>query len=253
MFPTDISSDSSIKGMVAIVAGGAGGIGRETALTLARRDAQVVILDAMDATGTKEYLKQNGYTCESWTVDISKKTQVSGVVKEIIAKYTRIDIMVYGIGICPRTRILDIQEDEWDNTMNVNLKGAFLLTQAVLPNMMENKSGSLIYIGSIAGRAYGLIGGPHYAASKAAIQVFGRYIARVGAPYGIRSNCVLPGPTETSKIAGLPEGTLDLSKFPLGRLGKPADTAQAILYLASPASSWITGVWLDVNGGSLMA
>ena len=252
MFPTTISCDKNLKDMVAIIAGGAGGIGKETTLTLAIAGAQVVVIDAAEASGTVDYLKLNGYDCESMIADISKKSDVISAVNHILAKYKKIDIMVYGIGICPRTRILDIQEEEWDTTMNVNLKGAFLLTQAILPNMMENKSGSLIYIGSVAGRAYGLIGGPHYAASKAAVQVFGRYIARVGAPYGIRSNCVLPGPTETNMIAGLPEGTLDVSKFPLGRLGQPADVAQAILYLSSPASSWVTGVWLDVNGGMLM-
>jgi len=253
MYPSEHSKSTDMTGMVAIVTGGAGGIGEETCRVLAQNGASIAIIDYNPADTMLAELREMGTKCMALRLDVRSKTEVVGAVESILHEFGQIDCIAGLAGVCPRTRFLNVTEEEWDETFDINMKGVFFLTQAVFPHMMERKTGSIVLASSIAGRAYGLIGGPHYAASKAALQAFARYLARVGGEYGIRVNCVLPGPTETSMIADLPNGPLDPKMFLLGRTGQPIDTAQAILYLASPASNWVTGVWLDVNGGLLMA
>jgi 3-oxoacyl-[acyl-carrier protein] reductase len=161
----------------------------------------------------------------------------------------RLDILVTAAGVYGRTTgIDDLDEDELEAVLAVNLKGALWCVQAALP-MMRQHGGSIVCIGSVAGKVGGVLAGPHYVASKGAVHALVKWVARTQAVHGVRANGVAPGAVETEMIRG--KGyTPDYC--PLGRLGRPEDVAQAVLFLASPASDYVTGTVLDVNGGYFM-
>ena len=166
----------------------------------------------------------------------------------------RIDILVNNAGVMRPASVEDTTEEEWERIMNVNLKGTFICSKAVMEVMKKQKYGKIVNIASASGKIGGVATGPHYSASKAGIICFTKTLARELAPYGINVNCVAPGPIDTPMFQLFSKETREsiIKRIPLGRIGEPRDVAEAVLFLVSDAAKYITGETLDVNGGFLM-
>jgi 3-oxoacyl-[acyl-carrier protein] reductase len=184
---------------------------------------------------------------------VSRQEQVRAVVDRVLAEWHQVDILVNNAGICPITQVEEITDEEWDLVLGVNLKGAFLFSQAVIPIMCQRQLGKIINIASSAGQMGGLAVGLHYTASKAGILGLTKGLARILAPH-VQVNAVSPGTTESEMTSGWDTAAIDniVSKIPAGRLGRPADVAAAVRFLASDEAGFITGQTLSVNGGLLM-
>jgi len=244
-----------LEGKVAVVTGGARGIGFAIGLQLAQAGARVTLVD-LNGDQVKQAaheLVDVGYEAMSIVADVSEVAQVHAMAQEVLDQWGRIDILVNNAGICPMTPVDEITPDEWDLVLGINLKGAFLCSQAVIPTMREQCSGKIVNIASSAGQMGGLAVGLHYSASKAGILGLTKSLARTLAP-DIQVNAVSPGTIETDMTSEWGQDTIDsiVSKIPAGRLGRPSDVAAAVLFLASDDAGFITGQTLSVNGGLLM-
>jgi NAD(P)-dependent dehydrogenase (short-subunit alcohol dehydrogenase family) len=246
------------KNRVALITGAASekGIGREIARQLASRGATVVISD-INEQGLEvavNELKELGGEAYSVVLNVSDRNQVNEKVKEVVGKFGKIDILVNNAGVTRPTRVLDIEEKEWDFIFDINMKGTFFLTQEVLPHMKEQGYGRIVNLGSVSGkRGGGIFGGSHYSAAKAAVTGFTKAVAREMAPFGITANTVEPGLIGTEITGGLlTEEKKEVLKtdIPVGRIGTVADVAYTIAFLASENASYITGEEIDINGGS---
>lgn len=237
-----MSGEADLTGQVALITGGVGGIGGETVNLLRTHGAKVYALDLGPDDPEKDIIHCN----------VTDGEGVRKIVDDIFAKHGHIDILVTCAGITATTKFEDISENEWDTMFDVNMKGTFLITQAVFKKMKETGYGKIVNVSSVAGRNAGVQAGPHYSASKAAVGVFSRCIAKLGAPYGIYCNCVFPGPTATPMIKDFDPEKVSGANFPLKRQGQPIDLAHSILFLVSQNSNFVTGVYLDVNGGLYM-
>jgi 3-oxoacyl-[acyl-carrier protein] reductase len=234
---------SDLKNKVVIVTGAAGGIGGAFAEELKKREVKVYGTDISGRNG--EYFFQG---------DITDQSFINHIVDEIMKKEGRIDVLVNSAGIYLRTPVKDITKQEWERLMDINLTSVFLLTQKVIGVMINQKSGSIVSLASVAGKVGGLIAGAHYAASKAAIDCLTKSLAKLGASHGVRVNAVAPGIIDTSMQDGVPPEQMDflMKNIPMGRLGTPLEVANTIMFLASDASSYITGQNISVNGGTYM-
>ena len=235
-----------VEGKVALVTGSARGIGRAIVEKLASEGATMVYSCDMEmATYEQENVKH-------LIMNITDREGIKNIVAEIKEKYGRIDVLVNNAGITKDALMARMTEDQWDAVINVNLKGVFNVTQAVAPLMTSNRSGSIITMSSVVG-LYGNIGQTNYAATKAGViamtQTWSKELARKGAK--IRANCIAPGFITTPMTKDLPEKIIEgmREKTPLGRMGEPEDIANAVLFLASEESSFITGHTLAVTGG----
>jgi len=244
-----------LSNKIAIVTGAGRGIGLETGRTLATAGASIVLVDidgplVERAAAT---LRQDGLTALGLSADVSDAEQVRTVVDRTLAEWGQIDILVNNAGICPITSVEKISPGEWDLVLGVKLKGAFLFSQAVIPAMRQRRSGKIINIASSAGQMGGLAVGLHYSASKAGVLGMTKALARILAPH-IQVNSVSPGTTESEMTSGWDQAIIDrlVSSIPAGRLGRPADVAAAVAFLASDEAGFITGQTLSVNGGLLM-
>ncbi len=248
---TAISGPVNLTGRVAIVTGGARGIGRATCMTLAREGANVVVCDVLPLAETLAQMQEQNRKAVGLKCDVSDPKQVTEVVDRTINEFGKIDILVSNAGVMGKTGIPieNISLGDWDFHLNINLKGAFLFCQAVWPIMIKQGWGKIVCIGSIAGKIGGVLAGPDYCASKAGIHAMVKSLAKRGAPSGIYVNAIAPGPIRTPMTQNEPYKD---EMVPLGRLGEPEDIAEAVLFLASAASNFITGTILDVNGGLLM-
>ena len=242
-----------LKEKTAIVTGGGSGIGRASALGLAREGAHVAIFDsnAEAAKQTAADLAAQGCEAASFTVDVSREEEVRAAISEASARFGNIDILLNNAGIAMRNPVAEQDEAGWDACMAVNLKGVFLCAKHVIPYMLK-RGGSIINISSVTG-IVGVRNRSAYSASKGAIVALTRNMALDYARFQIRVNCVCPGFTRTAMAKALlldpeREGRL-VGMHPLGRLGTPEDTANAVVFLASDLSSWITGQALAVDGG----
>lgn len=243
------------RNKIAIVTGAGRGIGLEISRTLAAVGASIVLVDIDGPSVEKAAatLRQDGLTIMGLTADVSRAEQVHSVVDRTLAAWGQIDILVNNAGICPITSVDKISTEEWDLVLGVNLKGAFLFAQAVIPAMRERQSGKIINIASSAGQMGGLAVGLHYSASKAGLLGMTKALARILAPH-IQVNAVSPGTTESEMTSGWDQTTIDklVGSIPAGRLGRPTDVAAAVAFLASDEAGFITGQTLSVNGGLLM-
>jgi 3-oxoacyl-[acyl-carrier protein] reductase len=247
--------DESLRDKVALVTGAARGIGLEIAQRLAQSGAKVALVDVREEElqGAANKLQTSGWTAIPLIADISSSREVQSMSKSILNQWNRVDILVNNAGVCPMTRLEDITDAEWDRVLGINLKGAFLCSQAVIPVMRQQQSGKIINISSNAGQMGGIAVGVHYSASKAGILGLTKSLARLLAPH-IQVNAVAPGTTESEMTRGWDTDTVSslVKQIPLQRLGRPEDTAAAVHFLATDAASFITGHTLCVNGGLLM-
>jgi len=241
-----------LKGKVAIVTGAAQGIGRGIALALAKEGAKVVVSDISDkiADVVRE-IESLGSEALAAKANVADSKETEGMAKAAIQKFGRIDILVNNAGIYPFKPLVEMKAEDWDRVMGVNLKGVFNCTKAVLPKMIEQKSGNIINISSIAGAVIGYLNLVHYCASKGGVLGFTRAAALELAQYGIRVNAIAPGATETpgTKVVGEEALKQVAQTIPLRRIGQPEDIANLVIFLASDDSSYITGQLIVADGG----
>ncbi len=243
-----------LKNKVAIVTGSGQGIGKETALALAREGAKVVVSDVTDKIHevVKE-IEALGSEALAVKANVSSSKDTEEIAKKTLKKFKRIDILVNNAGIFPFKPFVEMKEEDWDNVLSINLKGTFLCTKAVLPTMIKQKYGKIINISSIAGTVVGFPKLVHYCASKAGIAGFTRGAALDLAEYGINVNAIAPGAIETPGAVAAMGGKKAFQQFaqtiPLKRLGQPIDIANLVVFLASDDSSNITGQCIVSDGG----
>jgi 3-oxoacyl-[acyl-carrier protein] reductase len=241
---------------VAIVTGAARGIGLAIAELLACAGTSLALVDVNERLVREiaRRLGEQGFNVLPVAADVSIGQQVQVAVKTVVGAWGRVDILVNNAGICPLTPIDQITEAEWDRVLAVNLKGAFLFCQAVMPIMRQQRSGKIINISSSAAQTGGLIASLHYSASKAGLIGMTKSLARLLAP-DIQVNAVAPGmiDTEMTRVYDETVKANVLRGMPLQRLGTTEDVAWAVLYLASKASDFMTGQVLALSGGLYMA
>lgn len=246
----------SLDGKVAIVTGAAQGIGRAIAERLAVAGADVAVVD-MDLTRAQETVSAvaaHGRRAVAITANVAEWADVKAMVEQALGSLGRIDMLINNAGITRDGLLLRMKEEDWNAVLDVNLKGTFHCTKAVLPTMTKQRAGAMVNIASVVG-VMGNAGQANYAASKAAVIGFTKTVAREYASRGITVNAVAPGFIETAmtdKLGGEAREAL-LTQIPLGRLGSPADVAEAVRFLVSPSAAYITGHVLHVNGGMFMA
>jgi 3-oxoacyl-[acyl-carrier protein] reductase len=249
---------SGIEDRVTIITGAGQGIGKEIALLFSSHGAKTVIADINEKKVrevAQEISEKKGAVLPI-CLDVSSQKAVSDLISETVLKWGQVDILVNNAGINKSTfSYEEVREDEWDRIFAVNVKGVYFCIAGVIPIMKKRKWGRIINIGSGAGKTGATSGfaGIHYCASKAAVMCLTKSFARYLGPHGITVNAVAPGLTETDMTKEWSEvGKRTAMITPLGRLGLPSDMANAVLFLASEASSFITGEILDVDGGLLM-
>ena len=249
-----------LSGKVALITGGASGIGRATALLFAFEGAAVAIADVNVRAGetAATEITQSGGGVIFEPADVTHAADCRRVVARAIRDFGQIDILFNNAGIIRRATVLDLSEDDWDRVMAVNVKSVYLLSREVIPHMKRTGGGSIINTAS----GWGLAGGARaavYCASKGAVVLLTKAMAIDHGPQKIRVNCICPGDTDTGMLRAeaqqLGEANdlflADAAKRPLGRVGSADEIAQAALYLASDASSFVTGTALVVDGGGL--
>ncbi len=245
----------SLNGKIALVTGAAQGIGRDIALALATDGADVAICDVNleAAQKTAADIEALGRKSLALKANVAASADVTAMIDQVIEKFGRIDILVNNAGITRDGLILRMKDEDWDLVLSINLKGAFLCTKSALKYMTKQRGGTIINIASIVG-AMGNAGQANYVASKAGLIGLTKTIAREYANRGITANAVAPGFIETAMTQALSETVrTELAKqIPLGKLGTPADVANAVRFLASPWASYISGQVIHVNGGMYM-
>lgn len=245
-----------LKDRVAIVTGAARGIGKAIALTFVREGAKVALVDVdRDRLNLlKDEILKNKGEALSLPCDITQSPQVKEMVNQVQEVFGRVDILVNNAGIIRRGTIETVTEEDWDRVIEVNLKGTFNCCKAVFGIMKQQGYGKIVNISSIAGKMGDITSAPGYGPSKAGIDALTKTLARQLAPYGINVNGVAPHAIETEMSAQWSEERRReiIASIPLGRLGKPEEVAEAVLFLVSDEASFITGEILDVNGGALM-
>ena len=244
-----------LEGRVALVTGAAQGIGKAISLLLAKHGADIVVSDINleKATETAKEIETMGRKAIAVRVDVSKAGDVEQMVDTILKEFGRIDILVNNAGITRDKLILRMSEEDWDAVLDVNLKGTFHCTRAVVRHMAKQRYGKIVSIASVTGEM-GNPGQGNYAASKAGVIGLTKTIAREFAQRGINVNAVAPGYVQTPMTDVLPEKVKEELKrlIPMDRLGQPEDVAEAVFFLVSERSSYITGQVLNVNGGIYM-
>ena len=258
-----ISRRIDLGGRNALVTGAARGIGAATALTLAREGANVAVADLLPTQDTLNRIEGMGRKGVSIRVNVADSNQVRGMVSDAINNLGHVDILVNNAGVVHRDTLLDTSEETFDRIINVILKGTFLCIQAVYLHMKERGYGKVVNVSSISGIIGGAVSkasdtpeqirgrsGPAYAAAKGGVIALTRWIAKDVAKDGIYVNAIAPGACETEMTRGYDYGVQNL---PIARIGQPNDMAEAILFLSSEASNYITGQVLNVDGGWVMA
>lgn len=243
-----------LKNRVAIITGGASGIGRATAALFAREGARVTICDLNDPKGaeTVEAIRAEGGAATYLHADVTSAGDVSAAVEQVLRRDDQIDVLINNAGISLGDSVLDTDEATWDRNFAVVLKGAYLFTRAVLPSMLERRTGAIVNVASVNG-LLGL-GEDAYSAAKAGLINFTQNVATRYGGQGIRANVICPGTVRTpiwqETLAKTPDIFQRLARwYPLGRVGEPEDVARAALFLASDDAAWITGAVLPVDGG----
>jgi NAD(P)-dependent dehydrogenase (short-subunit alcohol dehydrogenase family) len=243
---------SRVAGKVALVTGGAGGMGAAHVRALAREGATVVITDVDAEAGARlaDEIRAAGSEAASHRLDVADADSWRAVVAEVAQTYGQIDVLVNNAGVQVRSVGVEVEEREWDLVTAVNQRGVFLGMQAVIPGMVERGGGSIVNIASVAALV-GLRGSIPYQASKAAVLGLTRGTAAAYGPYNIRVNAICPGLVVTGMTQSADAEAVARMKvqIPLGRDGRPEEVSAAVVFLASDESSYITGIALPVDGG----
>lgn len=250
---------SLLKGKSALVTGGTAGIGRAIALLFAKEGASVTIVgtNSTRAEAVLEEMKQvaqdPSQTFFTEILDVSKSVEVEGCVEKTLKNLGKIDILVNNAGITKDQLLLRMSEADWEQVLSVNLTSVFHFCKALYRPMMKARTGSIVNVSSVIGLT-GNAGQTNYAASKAGMIGFTKSLAKELAGRNVRANCIAPGYIETPMTDHLPQEVKEevLRKIPLGRIGKPEEIAQAVLYLASDLSSYVTGQVFAIDGGMVM-
>ena len=244
-----------LKNKVAIVTGASQGIGETIAVEMANSGAYVICLarnkDALDST--INIIEKNGKQAVAHSCDISNNDQFNQIVKNVIDEQGKIDILVNNAGITNDTLLMRMSDEQWDNVLDINLKGSFTSTRSVIKHMVKKRFGRIINITSIVGLT-GNAGQANYAASKAGLIGMTKSIAKEVASRGITANCIAPGWIETSMTNELSDDVKNkfLSQIPTGKIGYPIDIANTVIFLASDEAEYITGQTITVDGGRII-
>ncbi len=244
------------RGKVAVVTGGGRGIGRAVCTALGRQQTAVVVADLNEAAAesvTAE-IQADGGTASAVKVDVTDRQAVETLMERTVKAYAGLDILVNCAGIAQYVTFTDLRDDQWDRAVAVDMKGTFIPSQIAFEIMKNCGGGSIVNISSIAGEIGGIRQSAAYAAAKAGVAALTKSIAKAGAAYSIRCNAVSPGIIATDMIAEWsPEFRHKIAQeIPLKRLGTPEEVADVILFLAGPASRYVTGEIVRVNGGLLV-
>ncbi len=240
-----------LSNKVAIITGGARGIGQAAAEIFAREGAIVIIWDMLDdGEVTAQNLREKGHQATFMKISVTDASAIEAAVREVIETYGQIDILVNNAGITRDKTLLKMSFAEWQQVIDVNLTGVFNCTKAVVPHMVERKYGRIICTSSVVG-IHGNFGQTNYAATKAGVVAMCRTWAKELGPKGITSNAVAPGFIRTDMTDAMPEEVRQatIQTIPVKRMGEPEDIANAYLFLASDEASFVNGQVLGVNGG----
>jgi NAD(P)-dependent dehydrogenase (short-subunit alcohol dehydrogenase family) len=247
-----------LAGQVALITGGGTGIGRAIALAFARAGAKVALAgrrqDKLQEVAAA--ITEQGGEAVAIVCDVSQGADAKRAVTETVQRFGGLQILINSAGVLSNATVETVSEEDWDRVMLINTKGPFLMSRAALPAMRASRGGSIVNIGSILG-LYAMKSRAAYCASKGALTMLTKAMALDHAADQIRVNCICPALVETDMVRGLfpdtPEGRSArdsrLASIPLGRMGQPADVAELAVYLASPESSWLTGVAIPLDGG----
>ncbi|MFH1062739.1 MAG: 3-oxoacyl-[acyl-carrier-protein] reductase [Candidatus Omnitrophota bacterium] len=244
-----------LKGKVAFITGGAAGIGKEIAMTLAKQGADCVICDVNESelNKTAAEIEAVGVKAMPIVLNVCSMADCEEAVNKIIDKFQKVDILINNAGITRDGLLIRMKESDWDAVISVNLKGAFNCTKAVVKPMMKQRSGAIVNMASIIG-LMGNAGQVNYAASKAGLIGLTKSVAKEVATRNIRVNAIAPGFIETKMTQVLTDDVKQamLKQIPLGKFGSPQDVANLVVFLVTDDSNYITGQVISINGGMLM-
>jgi 3-oxoacyl-[acyl-carrier protein] reductase len=241
-----------LKGKVVIITGGAGGIGKETSRLFVNEGASVAMFD-VSQEGIDAAVAEIGGNTRGYVVDVARFDDVTKNVQQAIADFGHIDVLINAAGITRDGFLTKMDVADWDKVIAINLTGPFNCTKAVAPHMMERGSGNIINVSSVVG-VYGNIGQTNYSATKAGLIGLTKTWAKEFAKKGMRVNAIAPGFIKTPMTAKMPDKVVQMvvDKTPMGRMGEPIEIANALLFLASDESSFVTGHILQVDGGVVL-
>ena len=251
---------SDMNDKVAIVTGGASGIGGATARALAESGVKVVVNYHRNQGGADAIvaaIRQGGGQAVAVRADVRLSAECGALAAAATSQFGPVDILVNNAGsLAGRQRILDLTEEQWDEALDLNLKSAYLCTRAVAKSMMDRKTGAIVHVSSVAGRNGGTLpGAAHYVAAKAGLIAFSKNLAKEMAPHNVHVNAVCPGVIDTPfhKSSLTPDVVKNIvAAIPLGRLGTAEEVARVIAFLCSTEASYLCGETIEVNGGMLM-
>ena len=244
--------DLGIDGRVALITGGSGDIGRAIARRFLTLGAQIALGDLQPDERLVGELASEGRVL-AVQLDVTDRESVEAAVRRTVEHHGKLDVLVNNAGIADRHRISEMTDDAWDRVLDVNLRGAFLMTRAALAHMIPRRQGWIVNVASVSAKSGAT--DANYVASKAGLIGFTKSVARDVAPYGIYVNAVAPGLVDTTMARAMEPGRRQrmLDNTPLGRMATPEEVANVVAFLASPLASYIVGATIDVNGGLLMA
>jgi 3-oxoacyl-[acyl-carrier protein] reductase len=245
--------DSGLRDRVCLVTGAASGIGLATAKILAEEGAKLVLWDRN--AEALEAIELGDVSGGRAVVDVADRAAVEAGIADLVAEHGTVDALIHCAGIYTTSAVPEVSEEQWEQVLDVNLRGAFNVSQAAAAPMSEHGDGRIVLFGSFAARTGGLRASAPYAASKAGVAGLTKHLAAWGGPLGIRVNCIHPGFIQTPMNAILPEEAKQqaVANTPLRRLADPPECASMAVVLASDLASFVHGVELDVNGGMYMA